>query len=140
MYTLCGHMYLVIIWRSFINFSENQNSEVLASQQTLWITKECTSVCRYQVKVSSLNSTQCLSFFTFKYSRLQSKNRGMLINFWTFFQGLRSLLERLTHILFPRYPLFYGNGEVYFLKATLNIFAKCSMSYVYSSCYVYSRV
>ena len=34
------------------------------------------------------------------YSRLQNHHRGTLINFWTFFQGLFSLLERVMHIFF----------------------------------------
>ena len=33
------------------------------------------------------------------YSRLRNKHKGMLINFWTFFQGLCSLLERVMHML-----------------------------------------
>ena len=40
------------------------------------------------------------------YSRLRNKHRGTLINFWTFFQGLRSLLERVMHIFFQNIHYF----------------------------------
>ena len=55
----------------------------------------------------------------------------MLINFWTFFQGLRSLLERVMHIFFQNihYLMVWGMP---ILRAMLNIFAKCSRGYVYS--------
>ena len=50
-----------------------------------------------------------------EYSRLQNKHRATLINFCTFFQGLRSLLERVMHIIFQNmYLLFYGMGDAYF--------------------------
>ena len=44
------------------------------------------------------------------YSRLWNKHRGTLINFWTFFQRLRSLLERVMHIflLDIRYLMVWG--------------------------------
>ena len=73
------------------------------------------------------------------YSRLQNKHRGMLINFWTFFQGLHSLLERVMHIFFQniRYSMVWGMP---IWRATLNIFAKSSVGYVYSRGFVYSRV
>ena len=45
---------------------------------------------------------------------LRNKHRATLINFWTFFQGLHSLLERVMHIFFSKYPLFYGMGDAYF--------------------------
>ena len=59
----------------------------------------------------------CPSFCTLKetgYSGIRNKHRGMLINFWTFFQGLRSLLERVMHVFFSKYLLFYGMGDAYF--------------------------
>ena len=34
------------------------------------------------------------------YSRLRNKHKGTLINFWGFFQGLRSLLERVILFFF----------------------------------------
>ena len=73
------------------------------------------------------------------YSRLQNKHRGTLINFWTFFQGLRSLLERVMHIIFQniRFLLVWGMP---ILEAMLNIIAKFSRGYVYSRGYIYSRV
>ena len=47
-------------------------------------------------------------FYT--YSRLRNKHRGTLINFWTFFQGLHSLLGRVMHIFFQniRYFMVWG--------------------------------
>ena len=44
------------------------------------------------------------------YSRLRNKHRGTLINFWTFFQGLHSLLERVMPIFFFKIStiLWYG--------------------------------
>ena len=73
------------------------------------------------------------------YSRLRNKHRGMVIDFLTFFQGLHSLLERVMQIVFQniRYFMVWGMP---ILRATLNIFAKCSRGYIYSRGYVYSRV
>ena len=65
------------------------------------------------------------------YSRLRNKHRGTLINFWTFFQGLRSLLERVMHIFFQNIWYFMLWGMP-ILRATLNIFSKSSRGYVYS--------
>ena len=73
------------------------------------------------------------------YSRLRNKHMGTLINFWTFFQGLHSLLERVMHIFFQNICYFMVWGMP-ILRATLNIFAKSSRGYVYSGGYVYSRV
>ena len=48
-----------------------------------------------------------------KYSRLRNKRRGMLINFWTFFQGLHSLLERVMPIFFKISTILWY-GDAYF--------------------------
>ena len=45
------------------------------------------------------------------YSRLRNKHRGTLINFWTFFQGLRSLLESVMHCF---QNIRYFMGDAYF--------------------------
>ena len=73
------------------------------------------------------------------YSRLRNKHRGTLINFWTFFQGVHSLLEMVmrTFLLKIRYLMVWGTP---IFSATLNTFAKCSRGYAYSRGYVYSRV
>ena len=42
------------------------------------------------------------------YSRLRNKYRVTLINFWTSFQGLCSLLEWIMHILFSKYNILYA--------------------------------
>ena len=44
------------------------------------------------------------------YSRLWNKYRVTLINFWTFFQGLCSLLEWIIHILF--FNLLISNSRL----------------------------
>ena len=62
------------------------------------------------------------------YSRLRNKHRGTLIIFWTIFQGLWSLLERVMHILFQNiFCLMVWGMPI--LRATLNVFAKCSRGY-----------
>ena len=68
-----------------------------------------------------------------------SRHRATLINFWTFFQGLRSLLEMVMHFFFQniRYLMLWGMP---LLMATLNVFAKCSRGYIYSLGYFYFRV
>jgi hypothetical protein len=55
----------------------------------------------------------------------------MLINFWTFFQGLCSLLQRVMNIFISNihYLMLW---MMPILRTTLNIFAKCSRGYVYS--------
>ena len=65
------------------------------------------------------------------YSRLRNKHRGTLINFWTFFQGLCSLLERVMHFFFQNilHLMVWGMP---ILRATLNVFARCSRGFVYS--------
>ena len=78
-------------------------------------------------------------FASCEYSRVWNRRRPMLINFWTFFQGLRFLLERLMRIIFQNilYLMVWGMP---ILRAMLNVFAKCSRGHVYSRGYVYSRV
>ena len=47
--------------------------------------------------VSENIRSHCIAYL---YSRLQKKYRAMLINFWTFFQGLCSLLQRVMNVFF----------------------------------------
>ena len=72
------------------------------------------------------------------YSRLRNKHRATIINSWTFFQGLHSLLGRVMHILFQNICYFMVWGMP-ILRAMLNIFAKCSRGYVFFRGYIYSR-
>ena len=78
--------------------------------------------------VSENIRSHCIAYL---YSRLQKKYRAMLINFWTFFQGLCSLLQRVMNIFFSNihYLMLW---MMPILRTTLNIFAKCSRGYVYS--------
>ena len=83
----------------------------------------------YFLKVKNVFSVSFVSEnFVFMYSRLWNKHKGMLIIFWTFFQGLSSLLERVMHIFFQNI-CYLMVWEMPILRATLNIFAKCFMGY-----------
>ena len=54
-----------------------------------------------ELKLISMIDTRHSTFTVqFDSSRLRNKHRGMLINSWTFLQGLRFLLERVMHIFF----------------------------------------
>ena len=64
-------------------------------------------------KVGKPTLKSCSEFLKstfFPYSRLLNKHRGTLINFWIFFQGLRSLLERVMHIFFKIFAIWWYGG------------------------------
>ena len=87
--------------------------------------------------VTALMKETCftsISMIIRHYSRLRNKHRGTLINFGTFFQGLCSLLERAMYIFFQNILCLMVWGMP-ISRATLNIFAKCSVGYVYSRGY-----
>jgi hypothetical protein len=73
------------------------------------------------------------------YSRLWNKYRGTQYQYLDFFPGAMFLIREGNAYFFQniRYFMVWGMP---ILRATLNIFAKCSMGYVYSRGYIYSRV
>ena len=87
---------------------------LLCSAKPFYYCKALTYYTFYVCASGRPKSNCDLVLASIAYSILRNKHWGTLINFWNFFQGLRSLLERVMHIFFSKYPLFYALGDAYF--------------------------
>ena len=78
----------------------------------------------------NLNQSKFFSIKVHTYSRLRNKHRATLINFWTFSRGYVLIRENNAYLFQNIHYLMVW--EMPILRATFNIFAKCSRGYVYS--------
>ena len=68
---------------------KNERNYFLISALRFWISK-----------MGQIKKIKVPIMLNTPYSRLWNTHRGRLINFWTFFRGLCSLLKRVMHIVF----------------------------------------